>query len=61
MSSDEWDSWSDNYGKDKEYWIDEYNKWQEENGGDVDITVIDDRGNAEGFYGEVTISNTNEY
>ena len=67
MSSDKWDEWSDNYDpetdeyKDRDYWTAEYNKWQEENGGDVDITVVDDRGNAEGFYGLVTISNTDEY
>ena len=67
MSSDKWDEWSDNYDpetdeyKDRDYWTAEYNKWQEENGGDVDITVVDDRGNAQGFYGYVTISNTDEY
>ena len=62
MSSDQWDTWSDNFdGKDREYWIDEYNKWYEENGGDVDLTVIDDKDNAQGYYGRVTISNTDEY
>lgn len=62
MSSDQWDTWADNFdGKDREYWIDEYNKWQEENGGDVDLTVIDDKDNAQGYYGLVTISNTDEY
>ena len=67
LSSDKWGDWTDNYDpetdeyKDRDYWTAEYNKWQEENGGDVDITVVDDRGNADGLYGYVTISNTDEY
>ena len=71
LGSDHWGDWLYNYDpetdqykgkdKDRDYWIAEYNKWQEENGGDVDITVIDDMGNADGVDGLVTISNTDEY
>ena len=60
MDPDGWGEWTNcgGDGGDKEWWIQQYYKWNEENGGDVDMKVLEDDGDAPVHYARVDIRNT---
>ena len=60
VNPDQWGEWTNCDGEDgdKDWWIQQYYKWNEENGGDVDMKVFEDDGVSPEQYARVDIRNT---